>query len=61
MWPDSPVIFVSAHPINPGEGIHHRAFVWLRKPYASQEWLETRHAAVRTAAVCNEAGSVMDA
>lgn len=30
---DTPVIMVSAHTINPGEGIHQRAFAWLRKPY----------------------------
>ena len=50
LWLDTPVIMVSAHTIDPGEGIYQRAFAWLRKPYESQELLEILQAAVQTAA-----------
>ena len=40
LWLDTSVIMVSAHTIDPGEGIHQRAFAWLRKPYESRELLE---------------------
>lgn len=50
LWPDTPVIIVSAHTIHPGEGIHQKAFAWLQKPYESQELLDILQTAVQTSA-----------
>ena len=61
LWLDTPVIMVSAHTIDPGEGIHQRAFAWLRKPYESQELLQILHTALQTTAHCKETWRVMNA
>lgn len=50
LWPDIPVIIVSAHAANPGDGVHRQAFAWVQKPYEPEHLLEILHAAVQTSA-----------
>jgi CheY-like chemotaxis protein len=48
LWPDTPVIIVSAHAVHPGDGVHRQAFAWIQKPYEPQELLQVLHTAVHT-------------
>jgi CheY-like chemotaxis protein len=50
LWPDTPVIIVSAYAAPSLEGIPRGAFAWLIKPYESQELLQILRAAVQIAA-----------
>lgn len=50
LWPDTPVIIVSAYAAHPGDGIHRQAFAWVQKPYEPEHLLEILHAAVQTSA-----------
>ena len=46
LWPNTPVIIVSAYPAPSPEGNPRGAFAWLIKPYESQELLQILLAAV---------------
>ena len=50
LWPDTPVIILSAYAAPSLEGIPRGAFAWLIKPYESWELLQILQMAVRTAA-----------
>ena len=50
LWPDTPVIIVSAHAVPSPEGLPRGAFAWIKKPYESQYLLQVLHAAVQTCA-----------
>lgn len=50
LWPDIPVIIVSAHAVPSPAGLPRGAFAWIKKPYESQYLLQVLHAAVQTCA-----------
>ncbi len=49
LWPQTPVIIVSAHHASSREGLPHGAFAWLNKPYGSDELLQILQMAIQTA------------
>jgi CheY-like chemotaxis protein len=59
LWPDVPVIIVSAHPGPSPEGLPRGAFAWIKKPYESQYLLRVLHAATQTAAPRYREKSIM--
>jgi len=50
LWPDIPVIIVSAYAAPSLEGIPRGAFAWLIKPYKREELLQVLRMAVQTTA-----------
>jgi CheY-like chemotaxis protein len=58
LWPDTPVIIVSAHAVPSLGGLPRGAFAWLIKPYESQELLQILQTALQTTAHCKETGRV---
>ncbi|HXT65552.1 MAG TPA: response regulator [Nitrospiraceae bacterium] len=50
LWPDIPVIVVSAYAAPSLEGIPRGAFAWLIKPYKREELLQVLRMAVQTTA-----------
>ena len=50
LWPDIPVIIVSAYAAPSLEGIPRGAFAWLIKPYRREELLQVLRMAVQTTA-----------
>jgi CheY-like chemotaxis protein len=59
LWPDIPVIIVSAHAGPSSEGLPRGAFAWIKKPYESQYLLQVLHAAVHKAAPRYQEQSIM--
>ncbi|HSS30017.1 MAG TPA: response regulator [Nitrospiraceae bacterium] len=51
LWPDIPVIIVSAYATPSLEGIPRGAFAWLIKPYTREELLQVLRMAVQTTAL----------
>lgn len=50
LWPDVPVIIVSAYAAPSQEGVPRGAFAWLIKPYEKEELLQVLRMALQTTA-----------
>jgi two-component system, chemotaxis family, chemotaxis protein CheY len=59
LWPDIPVIIVSAQAFPSAQGIPQGAFAWIKKPYESKYLLRVLHAATQTAAPRYREQSIM--
>ncbi|WP_455371283.1 response regulator [Petrachloros mirabilis] len=55
LWPNTPVIIVSARTIASPRDIPEGALAWIRKPYRTQELLQVLHEAVQTSLHLREA------
>jgi CheY-like chemotaxis protein len=61
LWPDIPVIIVSAYAAPSREGIPRGAFAWLIKPYKREEILQVLRLAAHTTALRHREQSVSTA
>jgi CheY-like chemotaxis protein len=61
LWPDTPVIIVSAYAAPSLGGIPGGAFAWLIKPYELQELLQILQTALQITAHRKETGRVISA